>query len=131
MTQNFNKLIQDESDDVFAVFAVVRSGEFIWCVTRDGKDIGKFGLLGGKLDQDESPLKGVIRESYEEGLILYGTGKFLRRDYVDGNLIYWYEFPTCAKLNSYKEQSRGIIPVMVHNSYFQNSEYGNEFLFKG
>lgn len=119
---------QPQNSEVFASFSVVRSGDFVWCVTRDGQDIGKFGLPGGKLEEGEDPLSGAIRETLEEGLILYGKGTLIKEGYVDGNLIHWYEFPSCTKLNSYKEQYRGIIPVLVHKSYFEHSEYGNKFL---
>ena len=112
----------------FAAFAVVRVLGQIWATTRDGADLGKIGLPGGKCDPGEDPVKTASREAAEEGLHVHGKGKLVHSDMVDGQLVRWYEFDGATPLRSYKEQSRGIKAVLVDVKIITKSGYGNEFL---
>ena len=114
---------------VFASFAVIRVDDKIWATTRDGIDSGRIGLPGGKCDENEQPLTTAIRESREEGLCVDDyLGTLIREALVNGKLVHWYEFIAATPLTEYKEQYRGICPILVPIHDIANSGYGNEFL---
>lgn len=112
----------------FAAFAVVRVGDRVWATTRDGKDAGRVGLPGGKLEPGETPAHAASREAAEEGLHVHGPGKLIHTELVDGRLVRWYEFAGATPLRRWKEQHRGIRPVLVSIEAIAQSGYGNEFL---
>lgn len=110
---------------VFAAFAVVRDGDHIWATTRPS---GGIGLPGGKVDMGESPCQCALRESAEEGLHLLGSGTLIHEAIVDGAVVQWFAFDGATPLDTWKEQHRGIKPVLVPVIDIANSGFGNEFL---
>jgi len=112
----------------FAAFAVVREGGLIWATTRDGADAGRIGLPGGKREPGEAPVNCARREAAEEGLHVHGAGCLVHTALVDGRLVRWYEFDGATPLRQYKEQRRGIKPVLLSASAVAASGYGNDFL---
>jgi len=112
----------------FAAFAVVREGEAIWATTRDGADTGRVGLPGGKCEPGENPFHTARREAAEEGLHVHGAGQLIHTAIVDGRLVRWYEFDGATPLCQYKEQRRGIKPVLLPTITVAQSGYGNDFL---
>lgn len=117
-----------EHGRVFAVFAVVMTAGGVWATTRDGKDAGRVGLPGGKLDPGEKPLAAVRRESAEEGLHLHGEGTLIHTALVEGRVVQWFRFEGATPLRDYKEAHRGLKPLVVPLAVIAGSGYGNEFL---
>lgn len=113
---------------VFAAFAVIRKGSDVWATTRDGKDVGRIGLPGGKCDPGEHPCDTAKREAFEEGLAVSGEGALIHSDMVEGRLVQWFAFNDASPLDTYKEQARGIKPVLAPVATIASSGYGNEFL---
>lgn len=117
----------------YAAFAVVRlPNGMIWGTTRDGKDLGKIGLPGGKVDEtDADPEAAVVREACEEGLKLIGRGKLLREiQYLNKGTLCWYEFKSAIPLSDYKEKTRGLKPVKITIEELASYGYDNEFLME-
>jgi len=114
--------------EVFASFAVCREGSNVWATTRDGKDAGRIGLPGGKVDAGEHPAFTARREAAEEGVAVHGEGVLVHAALVEGRLVHWYEFASASPLAVFKEQARGIRAVLVPLVAIAESGYGNDFL---
>jgi len=114
--------------EVFASFAVCREGSNVWATTRDGKDAGRIGLPGGKVDAGEHPLDAARREAAEEGVAVHGDALLVHAALVEGRLVHWYEFASASPLATFKEQARGIRAVLVPLVAIAESGYGNDFL---
>ena len=127
MTKHLTPAQKRRIERPHAVFAVVRCAHTgkIWATTREG---GGLGLPGGKRDPGETPLYAVRREAVEEGLHLHGKGTFLHRATVDGKSVEWWLFDEATPLPKWKEQHRGIAPVLVPLRNIAESGFGNEFL---
>jgi len=82
-------------------------------------------LVGGKIDQGETPEEALLREAEEEGFIL-ANPVFARSAIVDGKEVAWYFCSFVAKLESYKEQHR-ILNIFASTEEVAKS-FGNEFL---
>src|SRR5574343_330668 len=116
---------------VFASFAVVTlKSNLIYATTRDGNDVGKIGLPGGKCDPNENPEETARREAAEEGLYVEGKGILINEALVEGRLVHWYHFKKGTPLKNYKEKARGIKVITVPIETIAKSGYGNDFLLR-
>jgi 8-oxo-dGTP pyrophosphatase MutT (NUDIX family) len=120
----------------FAVFVVAHAWDddavFVAATTRDGGDTGRIGLPGGKVDEGESPVDAAVREAAEEGwdIEIPADAMPVHEALVDGRLVWWFAASAKpAKRLSWKEQSRGIIPVWTFLDTVAESGFGNDFLF--
>ena len=113
---------------VFAVFLVSKINDLFVGTTRTD---GKLGLAGGKVDQGESPQQALIRESQEEGWKLPSDVQLtlIHQQVVDGNLCQWFKSDQQpVALQSYKEQYRGIKPILMTYQQLVDSGMGNDNL---
>lgn len=121
-------------NDFFAVFAVCPvdiDGQLkIAVTTRDGKDAGRIGLPGGKVDAGEHPRDTLLRECAEEGfkLRIPVGAEPIHQAIVDGQLVGWFAAYDPVVLTHYKEQNRGITPGFADLDTVAASGYGNEWL---
>lgn len=116
---------------VFAVCPVDIDGQLkIAVTTRDGKDTGRIGLPGGKVDAGEHPRDALLRECAEEGFKfrLPVEAEPIHQAVVDGKLVGWFAAYDPVMLSHYKEQTRGITPGFADFVAVANSGYGNEWL---
>jgi 8-oxo-dGTP pyrophosphatase MutT (NUDIX family) len=115
----------------FAVFAVAPTGDGLIAATtraHDRGEAGRIGLPGGKVDQGETPIEAVIRESAEEGWTLHHVyPEPIHTAVVDGHMVWWFAAATATKLSTYKEVGR-ITPLTATLEQLANSGYGNDFL---
>ena len=116
--------------NVFAAFAIVRHWDGrIWATTRED---GSIGLPGGKLEQGEDIIDAARREAREEGLSIRALeARVVRVAEVDGKPVAWVEFvfAEAHRLDDYKEQYRGIRPIIVPVADVA-AGFGNEFLLE-
>lgn len=86
----------------------------------------KYGLPGGKVEPDETPLDAALRESTEEGWEFGQIDKMpFHVDIVEGKIIYWYKALNPKMLFNYKEKGR------IENIYVtldKLKHLGNDFL---
>ena len=113
---------------VFAVFLVSKIDDLFVGTTRTD---GKLGLAGGKVDQGESPQQALIRESQEEGWLLPDNVQLtlVHQQLVDNKLCQWFQSDKSpVALSSYKEQHRGIKPILMTHQQLIDSGMGNDNL---
>ena len=121
------------SNSPFAVFVIAHFGlsSKLAVTTRDGKDAGRIGLPGGKVDAGETPVQAAIREAAEEGfrVKLDADAQPVHMAMVEGKLVYWYYTPWSVRpLVEYKEKARGIKATYATVEEVANSGFGNEFI---
>ena len=118
----------------FAVFVVCPfdcgDGILLAVTTRDGKDAGRIGLPGGKVDLGENPVAAAIREASEEGwnVEIEPNVDPIHMAIVDGKEVWWFAGYNASKREAWKEQARGITPELASLAAVVKSGYGNEWL---
>lgn len=110
----------------FAVFLVSKiDSKFVGTTRTDGT----VGLAGGKVDQGETPQQALIRESSEEGWKLPSDVqlKLIHQQLVNNQLCQWFQSDQQpVALSSYKEQYRGIKPILLTRQQLIDSKMGND-----
>ena len=110
---------------IFAVFAVTPHQGGVVVTTRDKGNA--LGFPGGKVDPGEKPWEACLREAREEGvsLTLDSTTPFHVAT-VEGKTVAWFRASDPVFLTSYKEQDRGIKPIVVSAAKAATMGYGND-----
>lgn len=128
---NFRELSEEEEDNAFASFVVIKlSNGSIAATTRpyEKSKNKKIGLPGGKVESGESPKDAAYRESKEEGWEVKKITKIIASKMVDGNPIVWFEGKNGKMLEDYKEKKNGIKPLEVSINDISKTGYGNSFI---
>jgi hypothetical protein len=131
--KEFRELTEEEENDAFAVFVVVKlPNNKIAATTRPYEKAKnkKIGLPGGKVEKNEKPIDAAYRESEEEGWKVSKIGDIIASKMVKGNPIVYYEGFGAKKLKDYKEKENDIEAIEVTIDEISNTGYGNDFISK-
>jgi hypothetical protein len=131
--QSFRELSEEEEDNAFAAFVVVKlSNNKIAATTRpyEKAENKKIGLPGGKVEKNEKPIDAAYRESQEEGWKVDKIGDIIASKMVKGNPIVYFEGFGAKKLKDYKEKENDIEAIEVTIDEISNTGYGNDFISK-
>jgi hypothetical protein len=124
-----NLFIGKIMENFFAAFVLcVTNGGFA-ATTRaaDRGEFGRIGLPGGKVDSGESAKEAAVRESAEEGWMVFGISDVpFHTALVDGKPVAWFTADGAIALEKYKEEGR-IAPVVASLEEIRICGYGNDF----
>jgi hypothetical protein len=129
--QNFRELSEEEEDNAFAAFVVVKlSNNKIAATTRpyEKAENKKIGLPGGKVERNEKPIDAAKREAEEEGWRVNKIGDIIASKMDKGKAIVYFEGFGAKKLKDYKEKENDIEPIEVTIDEIGKTGYGNNFI---
>jgi 8-oxo-dGTP pyrophosphatase MutT (NUDIX family) len=129
--RGFRELSEEEEDNAFAAFVVVKlPNNKIAATTRPyekSKD-KKIGLPGGKVESGENPIDAAYREAKEEGWNVSNITKIIASKKVGGNSIVYFEGESAEMLKDYVEKENDIIPFEATIDEISSTGYGNDFI---